>query len=118
MQVRITATNGELNEELRSLTERRIRFAVTRFASRMMDVLTELSDESGPHDATAIKCRIAVRLRPNGRVSLEAVDQTFEVAVRIAVDRASRSVARHLEHLRLGRKREDHGVKSRLDVEP
>ena len=106
MQLRITSTHGSLTKSLRSVVERRLRFAVTRFTPTISDVSVALSDESGPKGAPAKKCRIVARLRPKGHVLVEAVGETFEAAVGLASDRAGRSLSRYLARRRLGRKRE------------
>ena len=106
MQLQITSTNTRLTDALKSQVERRLRFAITRFTPTVGDVSVALSDESGPKGAPTKKCQIAVRLRPKGLVIVEAKDGTFDAAVGIAADRVSRSLARHLERRRLGRKRQ------------
>jgi len=100
MQFKFASTNVKAPPKTRRAVERRLRFALTRFAPSIQAVSVALIDESGPHGAPAKKCRITVDTRDSGSVTVQSIDETFEVAASRAADRAWRSVARQLERRR------------------
>ena len=100
MRIVVTGRQAWSNSQAESLIERRIRFALTRFAPAIGDVTVILRDESGPRGAPARKCQVVVGLRPRGSVVVNCTGSTFEAAVSNAAERASRNVARSLERKR------------------
>ena len=100
MRLTIAEKNAALHEDERLIVERRMRFALTRFAPAIKDVSVTLTDESGPHGSPAKRCQVVIGLRPTGSVVVDATDDGFEMAASRAADRAGRTVARQLERKR------------------
>jgi putative sigma-54 modulation protein len=99
MKIRIQGRNVELTEILRARTERRLGFALGRFADRIGRVILRFSDTNGHRGGMDKRCQIDVGLRPRS-VRVEHTDVDVFVALDGAADRASRSVARALERER------------------
>ena len=100
MQLDIRGVNYELNEELKDHVERRLRFALGRFAHRVERVSVLLSDVNGPRGGVDKRCRIAVGLVPRGVVMVEGSGDDPFVLVASIAKRAGRSVWRTLERRR------------------
>lgn len=89
----------------RTLVERRLRFALSRFEPRIMSIDVRLRDINGPRGGTDQVCRLVVRLRGRlARVVVEDQDVNLEAAVSRGAERAARSIARVLETSREGRR--------------
>lgn len=77
------------------LAQRRLEFALGRFAGRVRSLSIRLSDQNGPRGGADKKCLISVRLeRPRKVVVVEDVDIDGAVAVSRAAERAARAVSR------------------------
>ena len=100
MQLEMRGVNYELNDELRDHIERRLRFALRRFATRIDRLTVRLSDVNGPRGGIDKRCRIAVALIPRGVVMLERSGDDPFALVADAAKRARRSVRRVLERRR------------------
>ena len=111
MRITMTGRNLTITEQIRTLVERRIRFALTRFHASIRSVSVRLTDESGPNGAPARRCQVLVRFTRKGAVEVNMLASTVEDAVSRAADRAGRTVARTLERKRdarsYQRRRED-----------
>ena len=83
--------------------ERRLRFALGRFASRIRRLRVRLTDVNGPRGGLDKRCRIAVDLIPRGMVMVEGAGDDPFALVAGAAKRASRAVRRALERRRRGR---------------
>jgi ribosome-associated translation inhibitor RaiA len=100
MQLEMRGVNYKLDDELREHIERRLRFALGRFAARIDRLMVRLSDVNGPRGGIDKRCRIVVALIPRGVVMLErSGDDPFSL-VADAAKRACRSVRRVLERRR------------------
>jgi ribosomal subunit interface protein len=97
MQLRMRSQNLTISEEMRGSIERRLRFVLGRFGSRIGRVTVLLGEPIGPHGTTGKRCRIVVRLLSSGRVSFEDTDPDLGAAVNRAIDRVGQSVRRELE---------------------
>ena len=103
MQVEMNGVNYELGDDLKNHIERRLRFALGRFAARIARLTVRLSDVNGPRGGIDKRCRIAVALVPRGLVLIErSGDEPFAL-IADAVNRAARAVRRELERRRRGR---------------
>jgi len=96
IKVQIRKTTVEISEVLRTHVERRLGFALARFADRIGRVIVRFSHADGERKGSHKCCEIQVGLQPV-RVQVEDIDQDLFAAVDHATDRASRSVARALE---------------------
>ena len=98
------APGGKPTPELSAHVERRLRFALTRFSSRIGRVNVFLADQNGPRGGIDKTCRIVVRLLDGGDVVAEVSDVAWEVAVDRATTRIGHSTGRELARRRVGRR--------------
>lgn len=92
--------DGLATHELESLTERKVRFALSRFESHIAQVEIVLSDENGPRGGCDKICRITVLLRDGTPVIVRHLDESFERGISMAVERVQRVVARRVDRKR------------------
>ncbi len=92
MQVEILARNVPLTALLRDLVERRVHFALARFANRVQEVRVRLDDLNGPRGGLDMRCRMTARLRSGDLIAAEVTDLQIEPAVCRCVDRLARRV--------------------------
>lgn len=88
--------------------ERRLRFALARFGSRIEKVIVFLHDHNGPKGGIDKVCRVIVKTRGCGAVVAAVIDSEWVVAVDRATTRIGHTVARQIERLR-----DRHGVRGR-----
>ncbi len=103
MQLKIVARNIDLSPSLRALVERRLRFALGRFGTRLRRVVVCLRDLNGPRGGLGDQCRIEARLHPKGLVHAEVTERGIEKAVSAAADLIARRVRRGLDRRLEGR---------------
>jgi ribosome-associated translation inhibitor RaiA len=80
--------------------ERRLRFALSKFDSRIQKVIVFLHDQNGPRGGIDKVCRILVKTRGCGAVIAAVVDTDWILAVDRATTRIGHTVGRHIERLR------------------
>ena len=100
MLIELRKRNVPVESETREWIERRVHFALARFAARIRRVAVSVSDINGARGGTDKQCRLRISLIPKGEVLVEDVDLSVEAVVANAVERAARSVARWLERHR------------------
>ncbi len=103
MLIDVTLRKVTLNEQQHAWIERRIRFALGRFVSRIRRVSVILSDINGARGGVDKECRLQISLHPHGEVVVADVDTSFEGAAANVTERAARTVARLLERTREAR---------------
>ncbi|WP_242343010.1 HPF/RaiA family ribosome-associated protein [Anaeromyxobacter terrae] len=81
---------------LRGSIERRLAFALDRYAQRIARVRVVVGDLNGPKGGEDKFCRVEVRLRGARTVRATAVDGDAYAAIGAAAHRAGRAVARAL----------------------
>ena len=104
MRVHVTARGLVTSGGLRTHVERRLRFRLERFSSRIIDApvtITKLKRSNGQFNT---RCRIQVRIRGLTQILVEEVGKNPHVAVDRAVDRARRAVARKLNRVQESRR--------------
>jgi ribosomal subunit interface protein len=104
MRIEIRGRRMNLTEALREHVDRRLRFALGRFASRVRRVVVRLEDLNGPKGGVHMECRIAVKA--DGGLQALVADRHADLyaAIDRAADRMNRLVARQMERVRsLGR---------------
>lgn len=111
MRIEVRGRSRLLSDPLRAYTERRVRFAVGRFAPRIEALIVRVDDVNGPKGGVDKECEIVVKLVPWGGLKVEERDLDLYLAVDRATDRLGRSVARELQRRRdvrlaTGRRRE------------
>jgi len=99
MQFSIHSDSIKLSEEFRQYIERRLHFALGRFASAIQRVTVRTEDINGPRGGIDKRCHVEVQLRA-GRSSPILVttdDSSLQAAVDCSAKRAARNVARKLD---------------------
>jgi len=99
LRIKIHAHHIELTQALRAHVERRLGFALGRFAERVHSVIVRFSDTNGDRKGIDHRCQIEVSLPPSVRV------EETDANVLAAVDRAAHCAARAVSHA-LERERE------------
>lgn len=97
MQIDIVHRNVCVTSEQKMWIDRRMHFALGRFAGRVRQASLVFSDINGARGGIDKKCRLLVTLNPLGEVVFEEMASNIEAAVSIIADRASRTIARQLE---------------------
>ena len=97
MQLDLRIRNIDLEDILLSYTERRIRFAWSRFGDRIGRVVVNISGLNGPHGGTAKSCSISADITPLGRLAVEDSDLDVYAAIDRAVGRMGRLIGQRLD---------------------
>lgn len=100
MQLEMRGVNYELNDELKVHIERRMRFALGRFAARIGRLTVRLTDVNGLRGGIDKHCRITVDLAPRGTVMIEGAGDDPFALIADAAKRACRAVRKDLERRR------------------
>ena len=103
MQLEMRGVKFQLDDKLIDHIERRLRFALGRFATRIDRLSVRLSDVNGPRGGTDKRCRIEVALFPRGIVMVQGSGDDPFALVTHSARRARRAVRRALERRRRGR---------------
>ncbi len=102
MDLDIRGVNYELGDELEQYIERRLRFALGRFAGRIGRVTVRLSDVNGPRGGVDKRCQMVVALVPRGVVMVEGSGDDAFALIAATAKRAGRAVRRERERRRSG----------------
>ncbi len=94
MSMSIVDRGGLLNAELRQLAERRLRFALARFDTRVDRATLVVSDVNGPRRGIDKSLRITVKLRRAARVEITDQDADLATCIARAAERLNRAVSR------------------------
>ena len=103
MKVHVRGLAFEVGEALREHAQRRVLFALGRFAARLDSVRVRLVDANGPRGGPDKVCRMVARLQRQGAVRVEETDADAFAAVARAAERLGRGVAREVERRRESR---------------
>jgi hypothetical protein len=104
--MRLVIRGPEKNEGLHGHTERRVGFALGRFAPRVASVTVVVADRDGE----VASCLVRVRCSPFHEIVEEVADEDAHAAIERAVARAARAVERALA----GRARDALGAEARI----
>ncbi len=99
MQVELRIRRASHGDALRMYLERRLFFALGRFADRVGRVLVRVHDINGPRGGVDKQCRITVALLPYGSVHLQETHTDLYRAVDRASHRLGMCVQRKLEQI-------------------
>lgn len=80
--------------------ERRLRFALARFGSRVERVIVFLQDRNGPRGGIDKVCRILAKVQGCGAIMATVVDSDWTAAVDRATTRIGHTVSRQVGRLR------------------
>ena len=97
MQLSIIRRRESLDAATRKFAERRILFALSRFAQRINHVSVVISDINGPRGGVDQSCRTTVKMGRLGAITVTTTDDNIRAAVARAADRVGRAVARTIE---------------------
>lgn len=101
MKLLIQHRAGVVDATLRQLIQRRLQFALGRFAHRIAVVRVRIDDVNGPRGGPDRRCLIEATPRPSGRpLVAEVTDESAEAAVGRAADRVARQVRSRIERSR------------------
>lgn len=96
MRTRIRIRDLARDPELEADIDRRARFALARFASRIVLLQISVSDDEGPRGADKL-CRATATLTGMPRVRVDSLDASLHDAVDRSLARLARAVARALD---------------------
>ncbi|HET6936811.1 MAG TPA: HPF/RaiA family ribosome-associated protein [Candidatus Angelobacter sp.] len=99
MQISMHTSNADLGDAVRSYVERRLRFALARFGSRVGEVTVKL----GADGRGESRCRISAEVLPFGRVEVEERGSDLFAAIDRAAGRMGRLFGRELDRVRQAR---------------
>jgi ribosome-associated translation inhibitor RaiA len=99
MEIQITCRNVSLTDDQMESAERRLRYALGRFESRIQSTRITLTDVDGPGDGSDVLCRLKIILKRDGDVIVGDTDVSVEAAIANVANRGARSVARLLDRL-------------------
>lgn len=97
MQIELSAKDIELSDAVREHVDRRLSFALGRFAGRFGRVRVRLEDDNGPKGGEDKRCRISVEIKGAEDVVVEEIDVEVNAAVSRAAERVGRTIARRLD---------------------
>ena len=87
-----------ITEQLRDHIERRLFFALERFARRIRRVRVSIGDLNGPRGGVDKYCRVTIALMST-RVVMEDRDSNILTAIDRVADKAGRYISRRLKRL-------------------
>ena len=96
MQVAIHNYRADLTEAFKKYVERRLRFALHRFGSRVGHVTVRIS----VHGPAEVSCRISTEMLPFGRIAVEETNSDLFAAIDRATGRIGWLFGRKLERAR------------------
>ncbi len=105
MQVHVVAKNVTVAPSVAEFIERRLGFALGRFASRVIRVVVRLRDINGPRGGIDQQCRIAATVTPSAHKTAEGRGASVEAAICQAAERIACAVRKDLTRRRTRRVR-------------
>lgn len=96
MLIDVLDRNVTLDEATLEWIERRLQFALARFAGRIRRVHVVLNEINGHRGGLDKQCQLRLTLIPTGEIVVEDLESTLEAAAANSIERAARSVARWL----------------------
>ncbi len=107
MRVHVSAKNVRVAPSLSEFIERRLGFALGRFASQVIKVVVRLHDLNGPRGGIDQRCRIDASVAPSVRKTVQGKAASLEAAICQAVDRIACVVRKDFARRRTRRFRAD-----------
>lgn len=105
MQVHVIAKNVVVPPSVSEFIERRLEFAIGRFAPRVNNVVVRLDDVNGPRGGVDQRCRIDARIVPSARATATGKGISLEAAICQAADRMACAIRKDLARRRTRRVR-------------
>lgn len=100
MKIQIRSPRNSKSKALQDYAERRMLFALGRFASQVSVVTVRFFDLNGPKGGEDKSCRMLVKLRQGSEFVLEEIEGDYYRALDFAAERMSRRIARTLERIK------------------
>lgn len=101
MILRVFSHGMKRTAEIKTHLERRLHFAVSRFAPRIERIEAGLIDVNGEdHGGVDKRCRLVAKVRGVGRLVVQDDDDEWLALIDRTADRLGRLVKRELERLR------------------
>jgi ribosomal subunit interface protein len=97
MRFEIRARDISIGHALRNHIERRLRFALDRFAGRIRQVHVTLGDLNGPRGGIDKCCKLAISLDRPSTIVLESHASNVYAAIDRVADKAATCIGRRLE---------------------
>lgn len=97
MNIAVNCHGITLTEQEGTHLNRRIHFALGRFASRIVKVTVKLRDINGPRGGIDKRCRLAARVEGVGEVVIEDEDAHLRLLVDRTAERMGQLIGRRLE---------------------
>lgn len=96
MRLTIGGEGVRLDASLLEYLERRLRFALGRFAPRIRRVTMRIADLNGPKGGVDKRCTVHIALHPAHEVFVAHADRDVRVAADLAAERAAGAVRREI----------------------
>ena len=97
MRIEIRGRGLTTSDGLRARLERRLAFALGRFAPRIGRVRVRLEDVNGPRGGVDKRCRLEVAIHPDLTVVVEEPDPDLYAAIDRAADQTGQALGRAAE---------------------
>jgi putative sigma-54 modulation protein len=97
MQFEIRGRDVNISQVLRDHIERRLRFALDRFAGRIRQVHVTLGDLNGPRGGIDKCCKLAISLDRPSTIVLESHASNVYAAIDCVADKAATCIGRRLK---------------------
>lgn len=97
MQIEICGREIKVSERLHDHIERRVHFALERFAERIRRVRVQVRDLNGPRGGVDKSCLLVISLVPACTVVLESRGSNIYAAIDCLAGRAATSIVRRLK---------------------
>jgi putative sigma-54 modulation protein len=109
MKIDIVTRGVDIDADTRRYIERRIGFALGRFADRVPRTKITLEDQNGPRGGLDTMCRVIAEISRAENATVVSMDIGARAAVDRAADRIQRAVLRRLDHARARRSNDTDG---------
>lgn len=97
MQILVKSKGFPLEENEKEFVIERVRFSLTRYASRIAQVLIVLDDINGPKGGFDKRCRINLKLDNQPTIVVQETLTSVQDAVNSSLARLKRTVARNID---------------------
>lgn len=81
MELEVRGLNVEITDSLRTYAQRRLGFALDRFAERIRTVRLKLGDMNGSRGGVDKRCQLAISLAHSSPITLESRASTVQGAI-------------------------------------
>lgn len=96
-----TVDRGDLVDvEVATFAQRRLLFALSRFDTKIDNVVLTVNDINGPKGGIDKECQIHIKMHRGQEIIITDVDEDVKACIARAADRAGRTVSRRLERQR------------------